>query len=437
MPPPLSRADAAHFLRRVGFGARVDEIDRLVGTTREAAIEGALDFRQATPAIVPPIVETTTNAYESWFALLYAWYERLITTGAPLREKLLLFWHGHFATQFEKVLDGRLMWDQHAVMHELAAGSFLQLCRRVSLGPAMLVFLDNATNVRGRPQENFARELMELHTLGVGNFTEADVDAMARAWTGHGVAPQADRAARIVYRFDASAHDSGVKTIFSIPRAWNGPDTIDEIVAGSRQQACAEFIARKLAKAFVSPQPSAALVSAAAREFATSGMQIGALMRTLFNAEEFWSPANRFAVVKNPIEFTASFLRLTGLPLRDSGLHFSLHSMGQVPFGPPDVAGWGSGDYWLTTASAWGRGQWLNYVRWGTAPHGFLSGLGTMSSRAAAQRMAEAFGMVDVSARTLGLFEQWHAAMLRNDAGWATDADAVVVAGMSPEFNLA
>ena len=436
MAPSLSRADAAHLLRRIGVGGTPAEIAAYTGLSRAAAIDRALDLSAAPPVVRPSVIDTTKSAYEGWFTLLYWWLERLATTPTPLQEKLALFWHGHFATQVDKVLNPRLMWDQHQITRALALGSFRDLCRDVSLSPAMLIFLDNTTNDKGRPQENFARELMELHTIGVGSFTEADVVAMARAWTGHGTTPnEGDRTP--IYRFDPEKHDGDLKTLFGIAQNWNGPDTIDALVLGPKRSDCARFIAGKLARFLVSPHPSAALIDSAATAFANASMRIDALVRALLASDEFWAPANRLALVKSPIEFCAHLLRLTGLPMADSGLHFSMPAMGQTPFAPPDVSGWGTGDYWLSTSGAWGRGQWLGYVRWGTAPHGFFRGLSGMSTAAGVQRIVDELAIVEPSPQTRTALSDWFDAMRQSDAAWAIDADAVVVGGMTPEFNLA
>ena len=207
------------------------------------------------------------------------------TSPTPLAEKMTLFWHSHFACGFEKVQDMSAMQDQHTIFRQYGMGDFGELLRRVSISSAMLVYIDNESNVAGGIQENFARELMELHTIGVGNFTEADVVAMARAWTGHNVVGWNGSWYDTTYHYYANRHDNGQKTLFGITDNWDatgqygGRSTINELVYGVKQADTARFIARKLFKFFVNISPTDTTVQNLANVFVGAGMNIAALVR--------------------------------------------------------------------------------------------------------------------------------------------------------------
>ena len=180
----ISQSDAAHLLRRVGFGPTAAEITALAAQpTREAAVDTVLNTG-GQPAVVKPAAVGGDSNYEGWVAALEWWLQRMVTTPVPVVEKMVLFWHGHFATSNDKVTDMQLMWDQQELFRTAGLGNFRDLVWNMSIGPAMLIYLDNETNEVGAEQENFGRELMELFTCGIGNYTEADVVSMARAWTG-------------------------------------------------------------------------------------------------------------------------------------------------------------------------------------------------------------------------------------------------------------
>lgn len=433
--PNLNYSDAAHLLRRTGFGGRPAEIDALIGLSREAAVDRVLDVSAAPPAYRPAGIDTAPSEYAGWHLALYWWFDRMTTTTAPLQEKMALFWHGHFACSDVKVQSWSAMFDQNQIFRTFGLGSFRDLAFNVSVSPAMLIYLDNVSNVVGSPQENFGRELMELHTIGVGNFTEADVVAMTRAWTGHGQVGWNGTNWDYSYRFRPEQHDAGQKSLFGITRAWNGPETIDELVLGAKRTACARFITRKLYRHFVAPSPSDAVVNALATVFSDGGMNITTLLRAMFLHDDFWAAQHRFSLVRSPVEFVVNVIRATGLRLDDAGLHFVLYGMGQVPFYPPDVNGWPSQEGWLTTSSLWSRASFLQFVQWGTSGNGWWSDIQSLGPVAAVDKMLTDLGIRDASASSVSLLQTWFTDLVNREA-WAAPADALLVGCMIPEFQL-
>ena len=244
------------------------------------------------------------------------WFERMVSlpnptsmpgvipavgAASPLQEKLTLFWHDHFACGQDKIYDIEAMWDQVRMFRRWCLGDFTDLLRSTSIHPAMLVYLDNESNVVGAEQENFARELMELYTIGVGNFTENDVIAMARAWTGHNTVGWTGDLWDSTYVYRSENHDNGNKTLFGITDNWNGitmaggeRDTIDELCLLSKQAQTARFIARKMFRWFAYSNPSDALVQELADVFVASGMSIAALVRAVLIHDEFWGSSARW-----------------------------------------------------------------------------------------------------------------------------------------------
>jgi uncharacterized protein (DUF1800 family) len=361
----------------------------------------------------------------------------MVTSPTPLQEKLTLFWHGHFTSSSGKVGSMVAMFGQNLTLRAGALGNFGDLCQALAIDPAMLVYLDNATNVNGVVNENFARELMELFTVGVGNYTQADVVAVARAWTGHNTRGWTNNAYDYSYVFNADRHDTSPKTLFGVTRPWNGPDTIDEIVNGSRRSACARFIARKMFRFFVHGEPSDDTVQAHADAFTGANMSIRALVRSILLSEEFWTPSTRYARMKSPVEFAVDVLRRTGAPLRSSWLPESgLPAMGQQLFNPPNVAGWGQDDYFLSTSMAWARGAWLAHMRWEAAASGFLDGIESRSAADAVQMLFDALGILEPTAATRTRLELWFTRAVQADQ-WAVPFNALAVGALTTEFQLA
>ena len=446
----LNRSDAAHFCRRVGYGGLPAELDFFTGMEVDAAV----DYVLGVDVNPPPLPGFFADGLDSWEerALCTAWWIQRMAdstwvgrnpnTPSPLREKIAFFWHGHFASSDEKVYDFPKLFDQNVLYRNDGLGDFENLCQQISVGGAMLVYLDNATNVAGEPQENFARELMELFTMGVGNYTEDDVVSMARAWTGHNTVgwDNVNMVEINDYVFNAEYHDNGNKTLFGITRNWDGPETITEIVHGVRQQATARFISRKLFSHFAHAQPPESVVNELAAVFIGANMQIEPLVRAILVHPRFWGAESRHQLVKPPVDWLAEIVKRVGFPAEDFDPHWRLGRTGQTPFEPPNVSGWGENGYWLSTATAWGRQDLAMGSLWRAEALDlpFLNELGDegVTEDQAADMVFDAFGIVDRSASSRNGLKSWFQDMADNNP-WGLDHEGVALGAMLPEFHVA
>ncbi len=335
-----SFAAAAHLLRRGGLGGRRDELEEaLAGSPGEALekLQGVADGDRALRASAEHLL---AGGQEE---LLAGWWMSLLLSGtAPLRERVTLMWHGHFATSNAKVNDVRLMHRQNELLRELGLGDFRVLLHAVAQDPAMLVFLDGNENRRGEPNENLARELMELFALGRGNYTETDVQEAARALTGWGTAGRA-------FRVRAEHHDAGEKSLFGARGPWRGEDLIERVLA---HPACPLWVARRLLVEFVAPHPEPAWIEAWARRLVTLDWNIERTLAELLGSELFFSPAARRARIAAPVELVVGTARLFGAKLAPVEAARLAREMGQALFRPPSVKGWDGSRAWIN-AGAW------------------------------------------------------------------------------------
>ncbi len=297
-------------------------------------------------------------------ALQRWWLNRMIVTSTPLREKLTLIWHGHFATAFQKVRVAELMYRQNQVFRTLGGGSFETLTQALAKDPAMMLWLDTETNVAGHANENFARELMELFTLGIGNYSEADVQEGARAFTGWSLVPGS-------YQFvlRARRHDSGVKNFLGQSGNLDGTDVVRVV---THQPASAQFVVAKLWSHLAFPvAPGDAIVAPLAASYAKD-LDVTALLRAILLHPTFISPAARQGLIKTPIEWIVGAARAfrlnadlelqsgpVGAPAATGrpAIGALLTLLAQEPFNPPNVGGWPQNGYWLNTATSLARLQ--------------------------------------------------------------------------------
>ncbi|MDQ2827292.1 MAG: DUF1800 domain-containing protein [Actinomycetota bacterium] len=371
MPGDDTRSRIAHLFRRAGFGARPDEVDAAVAAGYEATVDkllavsgpdsGAAGLAAPKFAPLPTSVPTEDAAKRAAQKALRTtfrdedrglnqwWVDRMVLSSTPLRERLTLFWHDHFATSIEKVKDPELMFRQNEIFRNLGSGTFEPLTQAVAKDPAMLVWLDANENRKGSPNENFARELLELFVLGIGSYTENDIKEGARAFTGWQYRRQTGQ-----YSLAAAQHDAGAKTVFGQTGNFAGEDVIRMAIA---QPASANYVTAKLFSGFARPiRADDPVVRDLAPAFGPD-RNIGKLMRAIFLHPEFTAAASRTGLVKQPIEYVVGVLR--ALNLRAStlggGLTQTLDSLGQQPFAPPSVGGWPQNGYWLTTSFALAR----------------------------------------------------------------------------------
>jgi hypothetical protein len=367
---PWNACWAGHLFRRAAFGAGPERIAAAVraglGPTLAALLAGAPDHDKKT-AFLSGIGERFVARGQ--LDNLRAWWVYVMLHGGhPLREKLTLFWHNHFATSVVKVRSAALMFRQNQLLRRHALGELGPFLRAVGRDPAMLVWLDSNQNVKGRPNENYAREVMELFALGAGNYTEKDVRECARAFTGW----HCDDEQR-AFAFNKEAHDVGPKTLLGKTGRWDGDDVVGILLD---QPACARFLAGKLYRELVSEtEPPGPLLDALARRLRASGFKIGELVGTVLRSRLFFSRHSLLKKVKSPVEFALSTVQAswTG-PARPAEIVPVLEKMGQSLFAPPNVKGWPGGRSWLTTSTLLARNNFAEQVVMGrgslSAPRG-------------------------------------------------------------------
>jgi len=269
-----------------------------------------------------------------------AWIDRMAVAKAALREKMTLFWHNHFATGTPFAW---LMQVQHNTLRKHALGNFGDMLHDISRDPAMIAWLNNQQNKKNAPNENFAREVMELFTLGEGNgYTENDIKEAARAFTGWSVNQKGE------YEFNAKQHDDGFKTVFGQTGNYNGNDIIDMLLA-KRQTAV--YVCRKIYRTFVNNEVNENRVEELASRFFSSKYDIEDLMRTIFNSEWFYAPENVGSIIVSPVELIVKYKKLCKIELEDEQMLALQHVLGQTLFSPPNVAGWKGGKSWIDSNS--------------------------------------------------------------------------------------
>jgi len=387
---PWNARLAAHLLRRAGFGGSPAEIARAAGAPMNAAVDAlvhvpATDSLPAAPALIddaegrpltatpalpeapammagasPAPDDAATSAIvelrkqrnmlrrEQDRANVTWWLDRMLATPAPLQEKLTLFLHGTFtSSDNQKGIYGLEIVDQNALFRRYALGNWRELTHGVARDVAMLKYLDNARNVKAHPNENFARELMELFTLGIGNYSENDVRESARAFTGYTFRRRTGE-----FFFNAAQHDDGAKTFLGRTGNLTGDDVIDIIYA---QPAAPKYVARRLLEFFVYSDPEPQLVDELAALIRKNDFNMAPAISTLLRSNVFYSERSYRALVKSPVEFVIGSYKLFGVPQVNPDAIAVLRRMGQVPFHPPNVKGWDGGVQWLNTQTLLAR----------------------------------------------------------------------------------
>jgi uncharacterized protein (DUF1800 family) len=345
---------AAHLLRRAGFGGTRQEIADFVSMGREASVNYLVDFEivddseMESGLAAANFLEPNQNNMLNVGQIQQWWMYRMLHTKRPLVEKMVLFWHDHFATAVSKVVNREYMIEQNYILREHALGNFEDLVLDVAQDPAMIVFLDNNTNIKGSPNENFGRELMELFTTGIfdqvtgeENYTEFDIQEAARAFTGWTIR-------RRNFFFNAAQHDFGIKTVFGESGDFNGEDIINMLV---QLDATARHMAWKLLEWFVFPDPSAELIEEVAQVYFDSGYNIKEVVRYILLSDAFCSQSALNANVKNPTEFIVGMIRMLEADADPRAFLDSMALLEQVLFNPPTVAGWDWGLAWINTAT--------------------------------------------------------------------------------------
>lgn len=340
---PWDRAAAQHLLRRAGFAASEEEsraaldagpreaLNRLVAGRAESERHAELDALGKSLALRDDLA-----GLRGW------WLLRMCHTQRPLHARMTLFWHNHFATSNAKVRNAAMMLQQLRTLEKQALGPFEELLRAISRDAAMIVWLDGKLNTKGRPNENYARELFELFSLGVGNYSERDIKEAARAFTGWH-----ERGG--VFHFSEREHDGDSKTIFGATGNWDGDDIV-RLALG--RPACAAFLATKLLREFLCPTPPAALVEEFAGVLRASSYDIAASVAVLLGSEAMFDPRWYRARIKSPVELAVGVVRSLGIGgFSAAALADFTSQAGQRLLEPPSVKGWDGHRAWLNSAT--------------------------------------------------------------------------------------
>ncbi len=410
--------DAAHLMRRAAFGGTPDELQAIATKGLAASTSALLDYDN-TPydfdddAFIEKLLETMPERVKGGNlevpvqAIRIWWTYRLLTTTRPLEEKMVLFWHNHFTS---KDTDGVLMIRQNQLYRREALGNFRTLALAASKDTEMLRYLNGNQNYKAHPNENYARELMELFTCGrVGptgkpNYTEDDVKAAARSFSGWNMR-------NTEFAYVPEQHDDSVKTFMGKTGNFNGNDIVDMLVA---LPATANYLCRKLFRYFAYYDPEPAVMAELVRVYYASGYDIKAVVGTIFRSDAFWSPKARFALFKSPVDYTIGTVKMAGLTNlfapsvseivddqeveagprgrrgaqlpRLTGLSLAMRGMGQDLFAPTTVKGWDGGTAWINTDTIQSRGKFAAFLSQGPLIINTLAN--GMSSSAQAQTAA-------------------------------------------------
>jgi hypothetical protein len=390
---------AAHLLRRSGFGATPAEVDRCLSAGRDAAAEMLVN---AAPDPALADIDSTLDVVLGGNDIqnLRAWWcLRMLHTKAPFREKLALFLHGHFVSSHRKVQSLRAIHGQIQQFLDGGAGSFRDLAKRIAADAAMLIYLDGARSEKGKPNENFARELMELFTLGRGHYSERDIREAARAFTGWRV--DNGRA-----RFFAPAFDGGEKTIFNHTGRFDGPAVVDLCID---HPACAPFLARRILQFFVTPDPPEDVVVATAEALKRERFILGPVMLQIFRSEYFYSSSVRRSLVAAPVDFVIGALRVLGARPGGHAMASAVAEMGQNLLDPPSVKGWDGYKSWIHSSTWIAR---VNFAIEQTAGAGadfagLFEGRSSEAVDAVLQHLLQGEVAPGVRARLSEIYQKW------------------------------
>ena len=355
--------EARHLLSRTGFGASYNEIVDIQPLEYEAAVDKLLSST-STAAVTPApvwvnepiagrsdkkgslsreerkarqkILRKRSLELKAW------WYREMIDTPSQLSEKMALFWHNHFTSSFKKVKSPSLLYHQNQLLRQYAMGSFADLLHKIARDPAMILYLDTQTNLKKSPNENFARELLELFTLGEGNYTEVDIKEGARAFSGWSVNKKTGK-----FRLRPKQHDEGEKRFMGHRGNFGGDEIINLLLDNPRT---AEHITHKLWLEFVSDTPDPAQVEALAHQLKNSGYEMKPLLKALLLSPAFRDPGNRGTLIKSPVELAVGTIRTLEISVMETRplVHYG-RVLGQDIFDPPNVKGWAGGTGWIDT----------------------------------------------------------------------------------------
>lgn len=390
--PGLEREEAAHLLRRTGFAPTEAELAPLLPMTREEAVDHLLAGIRSEPTQSPPAWATVDlgdfhrktlgendawsklpemdrnkkyderrKLWRDWGAELKAWWlAEMVATPSPLTERMIMIWHNHFTTELKVVENPVHIWEQHRLIRSKAGENFGRLAIAIPFDPAMFRYLDSNSNTKGRPNENFAREVMELYTVGEGNYTEDDIKEAARALSGYRMDAQSGRPV-----LDANLHDAGTKKVLGNKGYFDGEAILLTLM--QKEEDVALQMARKMWREFIAPEPTEEKavkewdkqIWVIAKAFYTDKKMghyfIVPLLRATLLHEAFWDPANRGTLVKSPFELLVGACRQLGVKPDYRKLVDWCAQLGQDPFDPPNVKGWSGHTSWVNSQSLMAR----------------------------------------------------------------------------------
>ncbi len=394
---PWDKYKAAHLLNRAGFGGKPEEVEHLVKIGYEKSIDEIVNYEKFTedfpevdfsevdrlkkellekrtaqalgfgqkprddPEFRKLFQELQRANRQAMAESVSLWIRRMIQTRRPLQEKMTLFWHGHLTSSARDVENARHMHQQNEFFRKNALGNFREILIGISRDPAMLRYLDNNTSRKEHPNENYARELMELFSMGIGNYTDEDVKQAARAFTGWTFERFGDE-----FIFRPPWHDYGEKTFLGRAGNFDGTDIIDIIL---EQPVTARFISRKLFEFFAYPNPEPELIEQMAGIFRENHYELKPLVRAILQSEAFYSDKAYRTQIKSPVQLVVGTIRLLGLEgIPERLLWLAMSLMGQELYAPPNVKGWDGGEAWINTSTLFLRYNFAYFVVTGKLP---------------------------------------------------------------------
>lgn len=370
----LSLDETKHLLNRTSFGYTKDDLKFYKNLSREEAVDFLIKQAKTEDMYRPPrsIKEVSTfdrkmkdlskeekktlrkNRNKKMHEIKVWWHKMIFDSKLSFREKMTLFWQNHFTSEYKVVKSPYMMFNQNMLYRNNTLGDFSTLLHKSSVDMAMLIYLDNNSNKKSHPNENFARELLELFTLGEGNYSEEDIKEAARAFTGYRVNRK-----KASFTIVKKHHDNGEKTFMGYSGNFDGSDIIDIVL---KQEQIAKFISMKLYKEFINENFKIEAVEDFAKAFIRSNYDISVLMRKLLLSDDFWNKKNRANMIKSPVELISSLIKSLNIKLRDKDYKFIIRTgknLGQDLFNPPNVKGWIEGKAWIDSSSLVNRIEFI------------------------------------------------------------------------------
>lgn len=370
----LTLDETKHLLNRTSFGYTKTDLKRFQKFSKEEAVDFLIKKAQSKDIYRQPRSIKETSIFDGKFKKLSReekkvsrkkrnkkmqdiriwWYEMIFDSAFSFRERMTLFWHNHFTSEYKVVKSPYMMFEQNMLYRKNALGKFDELLYKSSTDMAMLVYLDSNSNKRSHPNENYARELLELFTLGEGNYSENDIKEVARSFTGLRVNRK-----KATFKLVKKHHDNGVKIFKKHSGNFAGKDILNIIL---KQEQTSKFIVQKLYKEFINEKFNISEVESLALIFRKSNYDISVLMKSLLLSKDFWSEENMGNMIKSPVELIASLVKGLNIKLKEKDYKFitkTAKNLGQDLFNPPNVKGWLQGKDWIDSTSLVNRSEFI------------------------------------------------------------------------------